>query len=202
MFQDGMISLGAKNVLEGIRAIQTTTYSITLGGKIHVDGTCDGVQYSDSYGTWPKAIVQGVARITLRSSYVPVQLNTGRIILKSRTICLLKNGFCMDSEYGYSYWKLVPTTACDFHEYDVLFEGVAKFLEDAADPSSPVVYSLETQDTTFALTKTKELPIYGYILFHTEHPKLFILETRKGDSPLKRGYLPMENLDIFLYMNS
>ncbi|XP_036138366.1 uncharacterized protein LOC105829195 isoform X1 [Monomorium pharaonis] len=204
LLQDGTISMGAEIYLHGIRVNQTTTRSITLAGRIDSDGKCHTVQqYSDPYGTWDDVMVQGVVKITLKSSYVPVNLDAGKIMLKSGTVCPLKDGFCIDSEDGYTYWKPVPVTTCDFHQYDVLYEGTAsKTQEDIDDLSSPVIYSLVAQDITFALTKTKELQLCGYTLFRTEHPKLFILETRRGDAPLRREQIAMENLDIFTYMNS
>lgn len=41
------------------------------------------------------------------------------------TICALKEGFCVDSDDGYSYWKPIPVTTCDFHQYSVLYQGPA-----------------------------------------------------------------------------
>lgn len=74
--------------------------------------------------------------------------------------------------------------------------------EDSTNSDSPVVYSLTTQDTTFVLTKTREMALCSYTLFRTEHPKLFILETNRGDTPSNWKQISMENLDIFAYMNS
>lgn len=167
LFQEGTISIGAEDRLHGIRANQTTSYSITLAGKINNDGSCKGVQYSDPYGTWDDVVVQGIAKVTIKSSYVPVQLNTGKIMLKSGTICTLKEGFCIDSENGYTYWKPVPTSSCDFHQYNVLYQGQAAKIQEEDHNGSPIIYSLTTQDITFALTKTKEQPLCGYTLFQT-----------------------------------
>lgn len=202
LFQEGSIGVGTDNRLHGMRPNQTSSHSITLGGKINNDGTCKGIQYSDPYGTWDDVVVQGIARITLKSSYVPVQLNSGKIILKSGTICTLKEGFCIDSEDGYTYWKPAPISACDFHQYSILYQGSATQIQGDDDTGTTIVYSLITQDITFALTKTREQQFCGYTLIHTEHPKLFILETTKRDSLQHQGPIPMENLDIFTYMNS
>lgn len=202
LFQEGTIAVGAENRLHGIRPNQTTMHSITLGGRVNNDGSCKGIQYSDPYGTWDDVVVQGIAKITLKSSYVPVQLNSGKIILKSGTICALKDGFCIDSENGYTYWKPIPVSSCDFHQYNILYQGLAAKIQENNSEESAIVYSLVTQDITFALTKTKEQPLCGYTLFQTEHPKLFILETTKRDALPHRGPIPMDNLDIFAYMNS
>jgi len=50
--------------------------------------------------------------------------------------------------------------------------------------------------------KTTELPLCGYTLLRTEHPKLFILEAKPGNTFANRGIIPVNNLDIFTYMNS
>ena len=42
----------------------------------------------------------------------------------------------------------------------------------------------------------------GYTLFRTEHPKLFIVQLRKGDSFGNKKPIAVENLDIFTYVNS
>lgn len=49
---------------------------------------------------------------------------------------------------------------------------------------------------------TTELPLCGYTLLRTEHPKLFILEAKPGNTFASRGIIPVNNLDIFTYMNS
>jgi len=122
-------------------------------------------------------------------------------MLKSGTVCELTDGFCIDYEDGHTFWKPMPTSSCNFHQYDVLYERLAaKITIDAA--TSPTIYTLTTEDITFALPKTKEQPLCGYTLLRTEHPKLFILETRKGDTFAARGAIPVNNLDIFTYVNS
>lgn len=163
LFQDGTVSLGGVGYISGIKPNTTTIRGVTLAGTINNDGTCKGVQYSDHYGTWDSVVVQASVRITIKSSYVPIHLNSGKIMLKSGTTCTLSEGFCIDSDDEYFYWKPVPTTNCDFAQYDVLYEGSGlKITEDATRTFFPVVYSLTTQDITFALTKTKEQALCGY----------------------------------------
>jgi len=139
----------------------------------------------------------------LLRSYVPIQLNTGKIKLKSGTVCDLIDSFCLDADDGYTYWKPIPTTTCNFQQYDVLYEGPANNIsEDISDTDAPVIYSLVTQEITFALIKITELPLCRYTLLCTEHPKLFILEAKPGNTFANRGIIPVTKLDIFTYMNS
>ncbi|KAG7196402.1 hypothetical protein KM043_018544, partial [Ampulex compressa] len=71
-----------------------------------------------------------------------------------------------------------------------------------ADVQLPQIYTLTTNDVTFALAKISETKICGYTLLRTEHPKLFILETEKDKSFATRKPVRIENLDMFAYMNS
>ena len=45
-------------------------------------------------------------------------------------------------------------------------------------------------------------PIWNYILIRTEHPKLLIFETTRGNTSLKNKQLLVENMDLFTYINS
>lgn len=202
MFNDGTISMGPGVLLTGIKANQTTYRSFTLGGRIENNGYCKGTaQYSDPYGSWPDVIVQASAKITIKSSMNPVHLESGKIKLRSGTTCILADSFCLDTDDGYSYWKPIPTPACGFNQYDVLYEGPANKTTESDSSESPV-YSLTTQDVTFALTSRGEQPLCGYNLLRTEHPKLFIMEIKNGATFASRTSIPIHNLDIFAYLNS
>lgn len=64
------------------------------------------------------------------------------------------------------------------------------------------IYTLTTQDITFALTQTHSYVICGYTIIGTEHPKLFIFKTRQGSVFISRTGTSIDNLDIFVYVNS
>ena len=63
------------------------------------------------------------------------------------------------------------------------------------------MYSLESKEMTFALTVKGHEKLCGHTLIRTEHPKLIVLETKDG-SPFKRKFHIVQNLDLFLYINS
>lgn len=92
---------------------------------------------------------------------------------------------------------------CDFNHYDALYEGVAhKLTPNLKGDETPIVYTVTTKETTFALAKTTEFNLCGYLIVQTEHPKLFILETQRGRSFRTRTKVSVDNLDIFSYVNS
>lgn len=57
MFNDGSLTLGNGNVVDGIKPNRTTSRSVTLAGTVRNDGSCKGTQYSDPYGTWDDVVV-------------------------------------------------------------------------------------------------------------------------------------------------
>lgn len=171
------------SVVKGLETNKTNYRSITLAGTLSFDGKCKGGKYSDPYGTYEDVVVQAAVKITLKTSHVPTHLEKGEIILKSGTICELKRGYCIDSDDGYSFWTPMPASSCDFHQYDVLYQGQAIKMRDTTQENQPTVYSLTTNEITFALTTGKQQPVCGYTLLQTEHPKLFIVETTQGNVP-------------------
>jgi len=104
MHTEGIIlMIGISNVIDNLKPNQTHYRSVTLAGKIGIDDACKDTQYSDFYGTWEDVVVQAQVTITLRTAYVPVNLKTGHIILKSGTICVLADGYFVDSDDSHTF---------------------------------------------------------------------------------------------------
>ena len=195
----GILQLSAAGQIIGLQRNSTTTRSVTMAGAASVDG---GTQYSDPFGTWDNVVVQASVKITLANYDATVSLTTGKIILQSGTHCTLIDGFCIDIDGNSAYWKTEPTDSCNFNRYDVLYEGKATKLTTVGDATSPDVYTLTTQETTFRLARQSNQSLCGYTLIRTEHPKLFILETQRGESFAVQRKISVSNLDIFPYINS
>ncbi|KAI4473934.1 hypothetical protein M0802_015869 [Mischocyttarus mexicanus] len=175
MHDTGTLYLTSSTQLFDLKVNTTTTRAVTLAGTIANNGSCSGTQYSDSYGSWSRVVVQATVKVTLASSYVPVKVSTGKIALRSGTVCQLGEGQCLDMECGYTFWDVVPVNAgFDFSSCEVLYEGWAQKMRDLNDHDAPEVYSLTTKDVTFALTCTTETRLCGFVIFRTKHPKLFI----------------------------
>jgi hypothetical protein len=202
MHQDGTFSLGPGTFIAGLKDNTTTTEPVVLAGKLTNVGSCQGAQYVDPYGSWEGVVVQATIKISLKSGIVPVRIGVNKILLKSGTVCVFKKGNCLDTEDGYTYWQPQPPSPCKFDQYDVLYEGIATKIQEIKTSNEPTrpVYALTTQEITFALTKTGEQPLCGYTLLSTEHSKLFLLETTKGNTFISKR--KTKNLDIFTYVNS
>jgi len=65
-----------------------------------------------------------------------------------------------------------------------------------------VIYNVTTVETPFMLTRTTETNLCGYKLYRREHPKLPIMETRRGTTFKTRAKITVDNLDLFSYVNS
>lgn len=158
----------------------TTKTGVTLAGSLSMDERCAGTQYSDGYGTWESVVVQASVKIMLRTFEAPIKRSMGYVMLPSGTQCRVTSGYCLDFEGAETFWSAIPRDNCYFDQYDILYEGLATKLIPRANQSTPVIYTVTTQETTFALTKTSEASLCGYKLIQTEHPKLFVLETWRG----------------------
>lgn len=203
LHETGVITIGTA-IIDQNKLNQTSHHSITLAGALSMDGRCSGTQYADGYGSWENVIVQAVVKITMRTFEASVRRSSNTLILPSGTHCSISSGGCMDGEGGETYWPSTVTDSCHFDKYDILYEGIATKLtpKDNTTQPGPIIYTVTTQDTTFALTKTTEISLCGYKLFHTEHPKLLIMETQRGRTFKIRARILVDNLDIFAYVNS
>lgn len=203
--ETGMIRLSFTAELLGLRRNETTYRTVTMGGSVDADGNCEGAQYSDAYGNWNKVFVTASVKVALYNYHAIVNLAQGKIILPSGTQCTLADETCIDVHGNSAFWTAAPADSCGLSRYDVLYEGIATKLESTDNETqSPDIYTLNTQSTTFALAKQAKYPLSmcGFTLIRTEHPKLFILETAKGQSPLTQNKVSVNNLDIFTYINS
>ncbi|KYN00578.1 hypothetical protein ALC62_08647 [Cyphomyrmex costatus] len=209
LHETGVLRIG--NAVMDLIKVNMTNYtsvvpSATLAGSATMDGKCAGAQYTDGYGSWDNVIVQAVIKITLKTMDLSMKRKMGHIILPSGTFCKSSSKYCIHADGSETYWSPIPIDNCHFDQYDILYEGLATRLVPKNNYSTPTVYTVTTQDTvvfketTFALTKT--IDVCGYKLSQTEHPKLFILQTQKGRTFKTRDKIAVDNLDIFLYVNS
>ncbi|CAK9834649.1 Retrovirus-related Pol polyprotein from transposon 17.6 [Anthophora retusa] len=197
----GVISITPSAQISGIRPNSTSHFSLTLAGRIGQDGSCTGTSYSDLHGSWTNVVVQATVKVTTRDYEAPVKLSNNKIILQSGQQCDLQPGSCIDSEYGYTFWNTLPKDYCNFNKYDVLYDGIAEVVTPDRH-RGPTVYTVTSDDTIFALTQTSTTSICGFTLIKTEHPKLFIVEIAANGRFKPASAVPVNNLDIFTYVNS
>ncbi|KYN07828.1 hypothetical protein ALC62_01201 [Cyphomyrmex costatus] len=201
LHETGSIVLGNSVSVIGLLPNSTNYRIITLAGDANLDGTCKGGDFSDPYGTWNNVVVEASVTISLRNYYVAAKTKMDFVTLRSGVQCILSKNECIDEDGANVFWALLPVEACNFHAYNVLYQGQAYKIHDS-NTEHPVVYSLTTKDITFALSKRSEYNVCGYTLVQTEHPKLLIVETNKNNLFAKFTRISVNNLDIFTYINS
>lgn len=197
----GTLTVGTA-VVDRLKVNATNHRSITMAGQAHSDGRCAGTQYSDGFGTWENVVVQAALKIVLRSFKTSYKRSTSTINLPTGTRCPVQPGNCIDYDGTETFWDTPTADSCHFNHYDVLYEGIATRLSPKENQTTPIIYTVTTRDTTFALAKTTEFNLCGYQLYRTEHPKLIILETQKGKVFTAKSQISVDNLDIFTYVNS
>ena len=104
-------------------------------------------------------------------------------------------------EGGNAYWSALPIDRCNLNKYGLIYQGKSTMVSDNSIHGLSTVYPLESKEITFALTLKSIEKVCGSELIRTEHPKLIILETKNG-SPFSGKFNVVQNLDLFLYINS
>jgi len=107
----------------------------------------------------------------------------------------------MLGEYIQTYRPMILRIAANSTD-EVLYEGTAVKWTLRNNHTMLTVFTVTTQETTFALAKIAEFNLYGYIMIQAEYPKLFILETQRGRTFKTRSKVSINNLDTFAYINS
>lgn len=158
------------HVIRGIRINRTVTHSVTFAGEVNNEGKCNGVSYSDPFGTWDDVVVIETLKITLQQQTARVMLNNNRLHLNSGTACPLTEGSCMDMEGRETFWAPVPVDQCGFSRYGLFYQGLGSKLTDRTNNDTQIVYSISTQDVMFALTAKGHDNACGYNVIRTEHP--------------------------------
>ena len=118
----GILQTTESHVVRVIKIKQTVTHSLMFAGYINSEVQCNGVGYSDLFGTWGNVVVQGTIKISLSEQIAEIKLNSNTIHLRSGTICLLSDGSYLDQEGRYTFWNTVPVDNCKFQQYSILYD--------------------------------------------------------------------------------
>lgn len=175
LHESGRITIG-DTLINGIKGNSSTLRTVTMAGSLKEDGDCDGVKYSDEFGSWEDVVVSASVKITLLDQEIAVDIKDNVVVLPEGQRCQLHIGRCTDFNGFQVFWNSLPQDTCKFNRYGLLYQGLADKLVDNTGKYTEIVYSVMTEDITFALTADRSQPLCGYILTKTEHPKLFILE--------------------------
>ena len=164
-------------------------------GRLSRSPSCEPLREDNLLPTYQGYIKDLVTRLT------GTDLSHNLIHLRSVTPCTLSNATCMDVEGGHKFWNPIPVSNCKFYKYSILYKGYAIKINDLIHNHFQTVYSLATDDITFALVIKSAESVCGYTVFRTDHPKLVIFETVKGESFAGNYKLAVENVDLFAYIN-
>lgn len=201
MHNTGRTKIG-RTEISGIHRNMTTSRPVVIAGDIGPDGSCQGVYYSDPYGTWASVIVKGTVKISLRDYTATVNVDANKVQMLSGTSCELNEGQCIDIDGGNTFWNPLPEDSCKSNRYGLLYEGYADQTEDIHSNFKQTVYSMTEGEIIFALTSKDRTNVCGYTLIRTEHPKLIIVEIERGNPFIRKELIAVNNLDIFAYVNS
>lgn len=195
----GTFVFEGRSVVTGLIVNSTRTIPFTFAGNAE---TCTGSSFSDPYGTWSDVLVKGTLKITLVQTTAKVSTSSNKLKLPTGTVCAFTERQCLDMEHGHSFWEPVPTDRCNYDKYQVIYEGRAERVTDPSITSLETIYTLTSNDVTFALAKRGSIDVCGAEIITTEHPKLFVHETKGGSYFAAAKMRAGESFDLLTYINS
>lgn len=139
----GMYQFQTSPLIREFRPNSTTTAGVVLVGNVDASGSCKGGSFTYGGLQHQNVVVQAHLKITHRNGLATVDFTSGKIMLLTGHRCPLSRGQCMNPEDGHSSWANNPVVGeCSGSQYNVLYEGSAKFLipdQSATIHSPPTV---------------------------------------------------------------
>nr|QQP18724.1 putative glycoprotein [Soybean thrips chu-like virus 2] len=205
MHNQGTLLFQNKHLLTQLSVNASHTRTLTLAGGTKTDGGCAYGTYSDKFGDYEYSHVEATITIRLQESRGIIRYEDNHVILPTGTRCKMTDEHCFDEMSGHVFWTHPTPDPCHKGDYDVLYEGYSNKTYDRINDTSVefnALYAVETNGVRFALMAKESINICGFKIIHTEHPRLFIVET--GDTGVFKtsGRIVQKNLDPTLYANS
>ena len=100
-------------VIDGIQINHKISRPATLAGTVHMNGKCDGVSYSDVFGSWSNAVVNAKISVSLHEVIARIDVENDKIFLPSGTVCKLSATSCIEPQNGYTFWDNLPLDSCN-----------------------------------------------------------------------------------------
>nr|XP_022904877.1 uncharacterized protein LOC111416980 [Onthophagus taurus] len=112
------------NVISNIKVNATTSASITVAGKLSMNGDCEGTVYTENGQTWSRVVVTAAVTFMLKEYYATIALDSNEISLMGGVTCPFVDGYCMDVEAGETIWDEIEQGACKKRQYSIIYEGI------------------------------------------------------------------------------
>lgn len=194
-------TLGGKT-LTNIKNNSTTTRSVIDHGEI------TDVQSSNCKGTdvylddifYRDVMVQRSYTITLRSHIGVMDNDDLSIKLSSGYTYKYKDGRGFDPDFGYSFWDIHGLNVeCTTNRLMVIYSGQGNVLTTALGDKTVII---NTPEQIMAIGLKQKTIICNTHTYLTDHPKVYVILGKNNILPKIESDIDVNNLDMFLYMNS
>ena len=185
----------------------TDRVSITTFGSITSNGGCNsGGSLVANNRVYDRAVRQSDFSIITEKGEAKIDIESKKVVFYTGESCPYEKLECFSSNLGYIYWNsITPTDNCPSEDqYDVIFEGDATRVQESSETGTFTSYFIHYSEYDFQIgVRLTSKRVCGVIAYHTEHPKLLIVEKDKYGFSLKYNKKIMnENLNIMTYFNS
>lgn len=201
----GTYKLQNGRIIANIKSNSSTTHTETVAGSIDQNGACQGAPYTSGIHSWNDVVVIQAIEFTIADYTNVVRLEDNQVILRNDITCAYLNGRCMDIDNGLSFWDMFSDTSCEALKYDVIWQGKATKVRHVGNSSIPIhsiVYTVNAEDTVFALEVKKPISVCRFSGYQTEHPRLVIVPKAASEYWFTKKAVSTKNLDLFAYVNS
>ncbi|CAG9815985.1 unnamed protein product [Phaedon cochleariae] len=94
--------------IESITMNGTTTATLTIGGSVDLDGSCQGSTYHENGQTWKNVVIIATIKIQVTDYLARVKMDENELVLSGGVICPFLKGYCFDTTLGEITWDVNP----------------------------------------------------------------------------------------------
>lgn len=201
----GTHKLQTGRIIADIKPNSSTAHTETIVGLVDQNGGCNGAPYTFGASSWNDVVVIQAMEFKITDYSSVVRLEDNQVMLRNDITCAYLNGKCMDPDNGISFWDMLADTSCEALKYDVIWQGTATKVRHTGNLTVPVrniVYTVNAEDTVFALEIKKSVSVCRFSGYQTEHPRLVIVPKASSEYWFSKKSIATKNLDLFAYVNS
>ncbi|XP_071051036.1 uncharacterized protein [Onthophagus taurus] len=190
------------NVISNIKVNATTSASITVAGKLSMNGDCEGTVYTENGQTWSRVVVTAAVTFMLKEYYATIALDSNEISLMGGVTCPFVDGYCMDVEAGETIWDEIEQGACKKRQYSIIYEGIGTEVSVSSQDTVENYLVVEQDEYIFALNLLRKGIVCNYEVWVTEHPRLLVTKSKNAFYHLNSKTHDVNNINLLTYVNS
>ena len=190
--------------IKGIPVNKIFYKTVEAYGHIDDSGTCQGVDFTTSEGTFTSSVYVASLEIFTSNNTLSYNINSNMVVLGDLTECDVTQEFCLSLSLGYVFNTMAFNTDCESNGVDTLFSGNLTQVFNDGDMDINSLVSIDEDNMILSLRIKLPLQLCGRSVFATDHPGLLVaFKDRHHDYKFKEGdNLLVDNINPLAYHSS